>query len=275
MQHIDLKLLQTFVTVCACGSINKASTQLGYAQSTISTQISNLEKILQADLFRRENHSLILTQTGETVLRYAHRFLRLQTELQEELHANMKGHSVVSIAALESFFTSTIPRLLTDFNVLHPEIEISLIPGFVPDIRKKLITQEINFAILPSYQSDNRLENFTFYDETLLFVGKERYNSEEIKYMRLISLGSDCVYTSIAQSILTSKELNLKQPMNAFSVEGIKKLVMAGHGISYIPERFVKNELSTGKLIHIDYLPKSTLSAVMTYPHGTTLSFGA
>ena len=55
---MDTRLLTTFVYVAELASFTRAAAALGYAQSTVSFQIKQLEAELGAKLFERINHTV-------------------------------------------------------------------------------------------------------------------------------------------------------------------------------------------------------------------------
>ena len=69
--------LETFLKITETGSFTAASNTLGYAQSTVTTQIKQLEDELNCLLFERLGKNIVLTLEGERLLLYAQRMLQL------------------------------------------------------------------------------------------------------------------------------------------------------------------------------------------------------
>jgi LysR family transcriptional activator of nhaA len=70
-----------FWAVAKEGSLRRASEVLHVSQPSISAQLKQLEESLGAPLFTRTTRSLILTDTGQTVLQYAEEIFSLGREL--------------------------------------------------------------------------------------------------------------------------------------------------------------------------------------------------
>jgi LysR family transcriptional activator of nhaA len=70
-----------FWTVAKEGSLRKASEVLHVSQPSISAQLKQLEASFGVPLFTRTNRSLVLTDTGQTVLGYAEEIFSLGSEL--------------------------------------------------------------------------------------------------------------------------------------------------------------------------------------------------
>ena len=253
-QHIDCKLLNTFIVVCEEGSLNKASTRLHYAQSTVSSQIINLENTIGKKLFEREKKGISLTQAGKEVLKYAYRFIDLEKDLRESIDYLETVKGVVKITALESFLSTTIPKLIHDFNMEYRDINFLLIPGFVDGMTESLIRREIDFAIFPTKPKNNMLDFEYLYTEKLVFIGsnqlvdnlqRESFNRTDIRF---ISFGTECVYSKLASKHLKEHGYTEKRKMNSFSIDGIKQMVSCGVGISLVPERYIIDELKNRKI---------------------------
>ena len=61
---MDTNVLKTFIAVCEYSGFSAAAKELGYTQSTVSSQIKQLEKELDVRLFDRYYHKINLTEKG-------------------------------------------------------------------------------------------------------------------------------------------------------------------------------------------------------------------
>jgi len=108
-----------FWTVAKEGGISRASEKLHLAQPTLSTQIRKLEKAIGANLFDRVGRSMVLTETGQTVYRYADEIFAIGRELTDTLQGLPTKNSLQ--------LTVGVPDVLPKFIVYHllkPALEI-------------------------------------------------------------------------------------------------------------------------------------------------------
>lgn len=79
---LDLQKLQTFRVVALTNSFNRAATQLGYSQSSVTFHIQALEREFGTRLFTRHRLSkgATLTEAGRRALEFADRMLALVQE---------------------------------------------------------------------------------------------------------------------------------------------------------------------------------------------------
>jgi LysR family transcriptional regulator, transcriptional activator of nhaA len=85
MDWLNYHHLLYFWTVVREGGVSKASRALQLAQPTVSGQLRALEKSLGEKLFQRQGRSLVLTEVGQLVYRYADEIFHLGRELQDTL----------------------------------------------------------------------------------------------------------------------------------------------------------------------------------------------
>ena len=120
MNQLNYQHLLYFWTVAREGTISKACESLYLTQPTISAQLRSLEKAAGSKLFHRVGRNLVLTETGQTVYRYAEEIFSLGRELQDTLDGRPSSHAkriVVGIA-------DVIPRMIVH-RLLEPVLHLS------------------------------------------------------------------------------------------------------------------------------------------------------
>lgn len=114
-------VLKYFVEVARCGSVRKASEKLFVAASAVNRQILNLEDELGVELFDRLPNGLHLNPAGERLLAHAQRTLHdfqvVRTEL-DALKGDRTGH--VKVASMDSLFIDLLPTVVEEFSQAYP-----------------------------------------------------------------------------------------------------------------------------------------------------------
>jgi LysR family transcriptional activator of nhaA len=108
-----------FWTVAKEGGISRASKKLHLAQPTLSSQIQKLEKSMGVNLFDRVGRSMVLTDTGQLVYRYADEIFTLGRELTDAL----QGMPTQDTLRLTVGVPDVLPKLVV-YRLLRPAIEI-------------------------------------------------------------------------------------------------------------------------------------------------------
>lgn len=120
MTTLNFQHLLYFWTVAREGTIARAGEKLSLSQSAISSQIRTLERYLQAKLFQRVGRSLVLTDIGRVVYRYADDIF----SLGEELQAEIRGRPGARAARVEVGVADVLPRWIV-YLLLEPAFRLS------------------------------------------------------------------------------------------------------------------------------------------------------
>lgn len=118
MEWLNYHHLLYFWTVAKEGGVSRAAEVLHLAQPTLSSQIKKLEKSIGHDLFERSGRSLVLTETGHVVFRYADEIFGLGQELNDLL----RNRTVEDRSKLRVGVQGALPKLVV-YELLRPALE--------------------------------------------------------------------------------------------------------------------------------------------------------
>ena len=116
---MELTYLKTFREVAKWGSYTRAAEVLGYAQSSITTQIQKLEESYGAVLLERfGRRKMKLTIAGEALLQYANDIFKLHEESKEVVSKQSEG--TLSIGTIETLAAFFLPPYLQAYRRIFP-----------------------------------------------------------------------------------------------------------------------------------------------------------
>ena len=105
--------LYYFAAIAADGGVARAAARLRLGQSTLSTQLGQLESALDQTLFEREGRGLRLTEAGTVALEYAQEIFRLGDEMLDALRdRRTQGHLAVQLGAVDTLPKATVLKLV-------------------------------------------------------------------------------------------------------------------------------------------------------------------
>lgn len=119
MEWLNYHHLLYFWMVAKEGGISRASEKLHLAQPTLSSQIRKLEKAMGVQLFDRVGRSMVLTDMGQTVYRYADEIFTLGRELSDTLKG-LPGKDTVQLAV---GVPDVLPKLVV-YQLLSPALDM-------------------------------------------------------------------------------------------------------------------------------------------------------
>lgn len=124
---LDLRRLNTFREVAERRSFSAAAAALDYTQSSVSEQISTLERALGATLIDRASRPIRPTAIGAAVLAQAEPVLGQAASLERELAAIAGGESgTVRMAGFFTAWTTFLPGAVAAFSRARPGVQLEL-----------------------------------------------------------------------------------------------------------------------------------------------------
>ena len=106
--------LETFLKIAETQNFTTAAAQLGYAQSTVTMQIKQLEEELGCLLFERLGKTVVQTAEGRKLSSYAEKMMQLEREIRLEVPAAREPSGTLRLGVSESLCYNRLPRLLLE-----------------------------------------------------------------------------------------------------------------------------------------------------------------
>ncbi|PTM59840.1 LysR family transcriptional regulator [Desmospora activa] len=250
---MELRHLITFRTIVDVGGFKKAAEELGYAQSSITTHIKELEKELGTPLFDRFGKNITLTQTGKRFLPYAVDIIQLYSKSKETIDDTDEPSGQLTVGASESAMIHWIPTVISTFMKDYPKVELILKSLDYPDVSAQLSKGDIDLAILveTSPWSPKELTVKKLKEEKLVLVQSAK-NGTAIKDRTMLYMEQACSWRSIFENHVQIEGKTSITKVELASIEAIKQCVSCGLGTSLLPHFTVKDELESGELKAIE-----------------------
>lgn len=259
---MDFKQLNAFLAISRLQSFTKAAEALGYAQSSVTTQIKMLESELDVKLFERIGKNVTLTHEGKKLLPYAKKMLKLSNDIKNTVFNRETPSGTLTIGASESLCVLRLPEILKEYKKLYPEVEISLKFGSCADFRYFLTDNiiDVAFSLGVRIDSDEFISEVEI-PEPMLFlaypdhplVNKKLILPKDIENEPLILTETGCSYRAELENILANCDVKPNVALETGSVQAIKQFTMSGLGITLLPKVAVEDEINSGKLISLNW----------------------
>jgi LysR family transcriptional activator of nhaA len=148
MDWINYHHLLYFWTAAREGGITKACRTLHLTQPTVSGQIQALEKSLKTKLFDRSGRTLVLTDAGRVVYRYADEIFALGRELQDALHDRPTGAALrFAVGVADALPKVLVHRLLAPTLRTETAVRVTCVDGSPDVLLAQLALHELDFVI--------------------------------------------------------------------------------------------------------------------------------
>ncbi len=272
-----------FNAVVESGSFSEAGRMLDVQPSSVSRQVTALEKELGVALLNRTTRSIGLTEAGRQYYGYSRRVLLELEEARRAVHAlsdTPRGRLRLSMTV--GFGESVVLPLIPAFMARYPDIAVDIeLTERVVD----LVDENIDVALRSGQLPDSSLiatrvaENDFLLCATPAFLTQEGQPSspDELAAFNCIRYG----YAGWREWYLLDEQpvrLAINGSLTINTVQGQKQLVLNHGGIALIPRWAVEDELRRGELATLlpahRFSPQESLSATYAIYLNRTLVSG-
>jgi DNA-binding transcriptional LysR family regulator len=274
---VELRQVETFRAVAEELSFSRAAAKLGYVQSSVSAQVSALERELGVPLFDRLGRRIALTDAGEVMFVYSGKLLALAEQTREAVVDAGVGSGEVTgsltVSAPETLLTYRLPKLLAIFHERHPKVRLSVRPSaigrLVGSARKAVAEGRMDVAFVLDAPLSGRGRQADLAVETLIaeevsviaptshpLVSAPTVLPQDLRGETVLlpeAPESGCAYRGQFERQLGSAGVVPPEKMEFQSIEAVKQCVAAGMGVSVLPSVAVGTELKAGTLAALQW----------------------
>lgn len=206
---MTLTQLEIFSLVAELRGFTAAATRLGIGQSAVSHAIKSLEQELGADLLRRHQSQVELSDIGQQLLLRARAMLGLANTLRQEA-ADARGMRRGTLRIGSFGPTSSmklLPGILRRYRDLHPGIEVHIDEGPDRQVIQWLDERRIDvgFVVLP----EERFDTFMLMEDQIVALLPTSHPLAAQASLNLKDLCNDpFVLTEAGSSELVSRLFN-------------------------------------------------------------------
>ncbi len=157
---MNIEYLRNFIKLIQYKSFSKLANELPISQSTLSHQISQLEKDFGGVmLIDRTTKKFELTKPGKLFLEYAHQIIELYDSCKLEI-SNFKDNIEENITISASTIPGShiLPRYIADFRNKNPNVHFKILINNSQESIENLKNGKVDFAGIGSFMGYNEKE---------------------------------------------------------------------------------------------------------------------
>lgn len=244
---MEIRILKYFLTVAKEENITKSAALLHITQPTLSRQLIQLEKELNAKLFRRSRHKVILTEEGIRLKQRAEEIVSLVNKTEQEFlqkDDNFTGELAIGSGELQS--SQLLAMLISSFHKNHPKIYYEIYSGNSDNIKEKIESGILDFGLLVEPVDTNKYEfiRFPIKEEWGVLVTKDSdlAKKESVSPIDLIKI----------PLVMTNRESLHKELNNWFGEYSEQIEIIARGNLLYNMAAMGKNKLGIIITIKLD-----------------------
>ncbi len=252
---MSLRYLRIFIKVYQEKNITKAAKKLHMAQPAVSRTIQEMEKNYGISLFDRLNHKIYPTRKADELYARAVQIID-SFDVMEEMLRNDNENEMIHIGGTMTIGNFVFPIVVSEFKKRYPSVHVKITISNSADIQKKILDNELDFAIVEENVKVAHLQTEYFYTDNMCLVYS---NEHEINNKKSIDLKELVDYPfllrekgsatrSYLEHIFAVHDLVIEETWESTSTQALINAVSNGIGISILPEKLVQRDLQEGRI---------------------------
>lgn len=257
VEQLNFHHLFYFWRVAKSGHLSQAAAELHVAQSSLSSQIRQLEDRLGEPLFARAGRRLVLTDAGRLALAYAENIFGLGQEMLGRLDGQANGVTrlrIGSVATLSrNYQENKIRPLLAD-----PMVTLTLESGLLEDLLARLVQHQLDVVLanetVPSDPDRPLLCRFLG-SQAISLVGPARWQPgslrvpEDLDGLEIALPGQRSAFRAQFDAMCTAAGVTPRIRAEVDDMAMLRLIARDSGWLAVLPDVVVQDELRSGILV--------------------------
>jgi DNA-binding transcriptional LysR family regulator len=253
---MDFEQLKTFLEVWRQKSFSRAAEKLLITQPAVSAQIRSLETEMGAALFDRKGGKVTFTAAGRVFEAFAEHSVETQRHIMmtvAELQRSPRGE--ISISANEATSLYVLPPVFTEFKKQFSKVSLTIVRSDKSRTMEALINREVDFGVVSLPIKDQRFKVEVISKDDIVLVMPVGHplsktatvTLEQMARFPLVLLKAGR-QRELQDNIFRMHDYHPRTVMEVESSELMKRFIIAGMGMGFLPRINVKDDAKAGTL---------------------------
>jgi LysR family hydrogen peroxide-inducible transcriptional activator len=247
---MNLKDLKYLVALADTGHFGRAAQRTFVSQPTLSAQLKKLEEYLGVKLVERHPKNVQLTEVGKQIVARARHMLSEGDEILALARNNTDPLSgKLKVALIPTIGPYLLPRVMLKLRKALPQLGLMLYEYQTEDLLKRVKEGEIDVGILALPIEQDGLECRRLYREEFTvalpsdnpLAQKPSIKVSDLKGQTLLLLEDGHCLRDQALEVCSRIDVREAEDFRATSLETLRHMVVAGLGVTLMPELAVES----------------------------------
>ena len=255
---VNLDQLRIFQAVAETQSFTRAAAVVHLTQPGISKHIKQMEEYYGLPLFDRLGKKVALTQAGEILFEATREIMASITSAEQRIE-DLKGLRGGRLRLAASFPIGIyfLPGVLATFRKQYPGIAVTLDISLGERIVARILANKVDLGLVSHAVDDPRLVCEEFMTDDLVGIVPRSHPWAKKKTIKpcdllretLIVAAPGAGIRAVVEERLREQRIVLSDVLDFGNLEGVKRAVEAGLGVSIQPRTVVQREIADGALV--------------------------
>lgn len=260
---MDFQQLKTFLEVWRQKSFSRAAEKLRITQPAVSAQIRSLEKEVGERLFDRKGGKVTFTAAGRVFEPFAEHVLGAQRHMlmmvAEQRHS---ARGEIAISAQESTSLYVLPEVFAQFKRHYPKVGLKITRAERSRTLEAVLNREVDFGVVSLPVKDPRLVIETLHRDEVVLAAPKGHPMTTLDKAEPADLAKHSFLMpkqgrqrELLLNMFRMHDVYPKKVMEVESGELIKRFIIAGLGIGFLPAINIAEERIAGTVEVISLEP--------------------
>ncbi|MGC1259626.1 MAG: LysR family transcriptional regulator [Jannaschia helgolandensis] len=263
---MDLNWLQDFACLGRTLNFTRAAEERNITQPAFSRRIKSLEMWLGVPLIKRSTYPIQLSDAGHQFLPVARETIANLSDIRQSIRAEERGSTAFQrFAVLHTISVNYLSRRIADLEQQFPDLRVRVYSDNLSTCCHLLLEATCDFLLYYSYK--DVAPNF---DEALFVrkdIGTEQFipvaktsaatdggwdlDRSDIRDIPYLGYDPSSFLGTVVDQTIGKRKPPLKLRYMDALTEAIKRRVLSGSGIAWLPEGAVSEEIASGALMQV------------------------
>lgn len=262
---MNLKDLKYLVALADTGHFGRAAERTFVSQPTLSAQLKKLEEFLGVKLVERQPKNVQLTEVGREVVTRARRMIEESEAIISLARNNADPYAgKLKLALIPTIGPYLLPRVMQKIRRALPHLGLMLYEHQTEAVLKRLRDGEIDLGIVALPVAHEGLETRELYDEAFMvalpnhhpLAARSTIRVQDLKGQTLLLLEDGHCLRDQALEVCSRVDVREAEDFRATSLETLRQMVVAGLGITLLPETAVESPFGSQRGLTIRQFSK-------------------
>jgi LysR family carnitine catabolism transcriptional activator len=257
---MNLEALKHFVIIAETGSVTRAAERLMVAQPSLSRQLRQLEKAFGGPLFIRAGRHLTLTPLGQVVLARAQKVLQ-EVEALSQVAYHAPERRQVSLGASLTTLSGFLPRAVSQFRAVHPDVELSVRTGLSQDVYDLVGQGAVEVGVVSAPQARPIIVTEPLFTDTLWLIApahhplaqREAVFPHDLDAVAMVTMTPRAALRQDLNALWSTFHVQPRISMEIDNVGVLQAMVAVGLGVTVLPRSAYIPYLHDQQLVAIPF----------------------
>src|SRR3954470_24917752 len=262
---MQIENFKIFADLVETKSFSKSAKLNGITQSAVSQQARAMERHFKTLLIDRSQKQFQLTREGQRIYDSAKEILHSYDKLLSELQEMKKVISgTIRISTIYSIGLHELPpyikRFLHDFPSVNVRVEYRRSNLVYEDI----LHNSVDFGLVAFPVKVRQIEVLPFRNDHLVVITHPQHaiakraeiEIKDLMNLKFIGFDPDIPTRKAVDQIFRDNKLEVTPVMEFDNIETVKRAVEIDHGIAFVPQATVLQEVRKGTLVTVNFRGK-------------------